>query len=56
MHAFELSDTHLFILIGYMMAIVADSTDDRYFVFDSHSRDEFGLPHCDERAGMPERT
>ena len=38
------------------MAIIVDVSDDRYFVFDSHSRDEFGLPHCDERAGMPERT
>ena len=56
MHAFEISDTHLFILSGYMMAIIADSSDDRYFIFDSQSRDKFGLPRCDERAGMPERT
>ena len=56
MHAFEISDTHLFILSGYMMAIIADSSDDRYFVFDIHSHDEFGLLHCDERAEMPERT
>ena len=38
------------------MEIIADSSGDRYFVVDSHSRDEFGLPHCDERAGMPQRT